>query len=113
MLHGGFFYEEIGSGKRTDCQPGWWHFLSWHDEDTATYRFSQLEMSGRVDHGTYRFEGSDKVSEYEKTKGGKTYKMKVVIQVAPDKKRATFEQLYFEDGENWKSQCTAKVTKMR
>jgi hypothetical protein len=53
------------------------------------------------------------VSEYEKTKGGKTYKMKVVIQVAPDKKRATFEQLYFEDGENWKSQCTAKVTKMR
>jgi hypothetical protein len=44
MLHGGFFYEDIGSGKRADGQPGWWHFLSWHDEDTATYRFSQLEM---------------------------------------------------------------------
>ena len=53
------------------------------------------------------------MSEYEITKGGKTYKMKVVIQVAPDKKRATFEQLHSEDGENWKSQCKAKMTKMR
>ena len=113
MLHGGFFFEERGSGKGPDGQPGGWTFLKWYDEDTHIYRHLVLDPSGAVTHGTTRVEGSGNVNEWETKKGGKTYKCKLVFQSAPDKKSSTFEQLYSEDSVNWKSQFKGKMTKMR
>lgn len=112
MTHGGFFYEEHGSGKGSDGQSGSWTFVQWYDEDARIYRNLVMDRSGAVMHGTTRFEGNGFVNEWEAKAGGKTYKCKSVNQFGPGNKTVTYEWLYSEDGVNWKSQFKGKGTKV-
>ncbi|MBL9140198.1 MAG: DUF1579 family protein [Verrucomicrobiales bacterium] len=110
FVHDDYFVEERATGH-SPSGPVSWTWFGWYDQESGVFRSTNFESGGRVVAGTFSIDGDSMIGFGERKLGDRTYKTKSVYRWSPDRKSATYETSYSEDGVTWKLWYTGKATR--